>query len=292
MITRLARGVLAVAALVGACLAISPGAQAATLERGLQLSPLRQYIALDDDKSHANIVTLANLTEKPITVALSVENFGVTDFTYDYTFVPANDSWVRLSKTLVELDPGKSQSVSYEVKAPVGAAPGGHYFTIMASSNLGNNANNRVRAATLLYITAGGEVTRSTSLQKSTLPWISFGGAITFSQTIHGSGNTHTFVYPTGQLHGPSAQPAGNSEAHIIMPGTTRTVADSMQPPRLPGVYRATIGYKTDAGQQFITTRYTLYVPPWSFCLPIGALLIILAWQRRRRAVAKDLIAP
>jgi hypothetical protein len=270
------------------CTKTVAAAPAATA-RGLQISPLREYLPLDAGHSRSGSVTVANLTESAITVTLSVQRFSVADYTYDYSFSSAPPDWITLGQTVVTLKPGKSQQIPYQVHPPKDAAPGGQYFTIFATSDLSQTpAGSRVQAASLLYLTVNGKLTTSSSLVGGHLPWISFGGDTTFSQTIHSTGNTHFFAYLSGRLQGLTAAPANSEQAHLMMPGTTRTMSGTIQAPFLPGVYKARYGYKTDSGQEFQTSRYLLYLPPWAIILPLALLWFGRQWYRRKASLKKQ----
>ncbi|MEK7153405.1 MAG: hypothetical protein AAB834_05635 [Patescibacteria group bacterium] len=145
--------------------------------RGLLITPLREYVAIKAGKTSSGAITVANLTEKTITVTLSVEQFSVADYTYAYHFKPAKHDWVRLGQTAVELKSNKSQKIPYDIHVPAKAAPGGQYFTIFATTSFANNQgiSSRVQAATVLYVTVNGKLRKSSIVRRASFPWISFG---------------------------------------------------------------------------------------------------------------------
>jgi len=56
------------------------------------------------------------------------------------------------------------------------------------------------------------------------------------------------------------------------MPNAVRRVSDTISSPILPGIYKATYGYKTDAGTTVMKSGYILFIPPWF----IAVLLVII----------------
>ena len=276
---------------LGVALANSLVAHAAVQpqNRGLFITPIREYIKADAGKTPTGSLTVANITDKPVTVTLSVEQFSVADYTYDYNFTPVKEDWVKFQTSQLQLQPNKSKSVSYTIAIPKGAIPGGHYFTIFASATLTSGpAGSKVRAATVLYVTVNGQLRETSAIKKEDIPWISFGNKIDFSFDVRNTGNTHFLIYAAGKLSGLTTKPANPEVTHVLLPGTVRTIGNTIEPPLLPGVYTATYGYRTESGQVISRSTHILNAPPWSLVIPIGVVwLAILLWKRRNRTKKK-----
>lgn len=279
---RLAAGLLFVIFLLG--LTTHP-TMAATKTEGLFITPLREYVTLDAGKSISNSVTIANLTEKQITVTLSVEQFSVADYTYKYNFKPLQYDWVKLEQTAVELKPNRSQRIHYTITVPSTAAPGGQYFTIFATTKLSNGtASSQVQAATVLYLTVNGKLRKATELRKHSIPTLSLGKDLTFTLEIQNTGNTHFFTYVSGELNGMFTNRSSTETTHLLLPDTNRIVGGTIPAPMLPGVYRASYGYKTDDGQTIRRSRYIAFIPLWSLAIPLGLGWLLIVFRRHRRA--------
>ncbi len=254
--------------------------------KGLFVTPTRAYIDVTAGQSSGDTMTIANITDRPMTVTLSVEQFSVADYTYDYAFTQVKEDWIKFQSSLITLQPGKSEHVSYAVIAPADAAPGGHYFTLFATTSLEGTAKSTVKVATVLYLTVGGQLQRTTEIQKETTPWISFGGDIPFSFDVKNTGNTHFFAYAAGKVNGPFAQPETTEETHILLPAAVRTIGGSMTSPVLPGIYEAVYGYKTDDGQTVNRSKYIVYLPLWALAIPLGVSWVgVVVVKRRRNAI-------
>lgn len=247
--------------------------------KGLFVTPVREFITVAPAASQQKSITLANNTDRPMLIDLSVEQFTVADYTYDFNFKELKDDWVRLGRTQVELQPGKSTSVSYTVAPPHQAPPGGHYFTVFASATLQNGTvPSKVRAATTIYVTVQGDLAIAGELQKITLPNIAFGD-IPFSLDVKNTGNTHFFAYVTGEM----GQNKSPDVTHLLMPGTVRTIGSTISAPLLPGVYAAQVGYATDDGKQVTRSQSVVFVPVWAICIGIGVAWIAIVGVRRYR---------
>jgi hypothetical protein len=266
--------------------AVSP---ATTQVRGLLITPLRQYLKTAAGSTARSNLSVTNLTDKPLDVHLSVQQFSVTDYTYNYQFTQPNNDWLHLSATDFNLQPHRSQTVSYQLSVPPGTAPGGHYYTLFASANLANQGiDNTIQAADLLYLTITGDLTYTNQLRTSSIGRFSFGQPISYTLNPINTGNIYYYVYTSGQLHGLSAKPAPTAEAHMLMPGSVRKLMGNIAPPVLPGIYTATYGYRTDSGQTVTRSSLVFFIPPWSVAFLIALLLIggglFRAHQQRRRA--------
>jgi hypothetical protein len=251
--------------------------------KGLFITPLRTYLDVRPGNIQNNTFTVANITEQPITVDLSVQQFSVADYSYDYRFSQVHEDWVKMAKTQLSLQPNKSESLTYTVAAPTDASPGGHYFTLFATAKFPGNPN-KVQAATVLYVTVAGDLHRTSVINKESIPWISFDNDIDFSMDIKNTGNTHFFTYSSGRMQGLSAKSHQPEVTNLLLPGTSRVIGSTIPAPLLPGVYKAVYGYKTDDNQAVWHSIYIIYLPPWSLLVPLGIIWLLFAIRRYRAA--------
>jgi len=254
----------------------------------LLITPLRQYLSIDAGKSLDSSLTIANLTDGPLIVNLSVKQFSVANYTYDYKFTAPPNDWIHLSTNSFTLPTHKTMDVPYSVDVPAGSTPGGHYYTLFASANLSSQGiNNTVQAADLLYLTVNGQLTSVSHLQDSSIQWLSFGKDIPFTLQPVNTGNVHTFVYVSGQLHGLFVKPPQTSSGHLLMPEKVRTLQGSIPSPILPGIYQAVYGYKTDAGWVIQQQHWVVFIPPWSIAFVLAALLVGSKYLTRTKKQAE-----
>lgn len=255
--------------------------------KGLFITPLRAYPSVSPGQVAHGTFTLANITPEPATVDISVEQFSVADYTYDYQFYNAKEDWIRLSKTQVTLDPNKSHTITYTISPPSDAMPGGHYFTLFATAQLPHSPH-KVRTATVLYLTVDGELHKTSTITRSSIAPLSFGGNIDFTMDVTNTGNTHFFAYVSGELQGLSASSKNPDTTTLLLPEASRVISGGIAAPLLPGVYKAVYGYKTDDGQQIRREAFICYLPPWSLLIPGGLawLAYIIRHYRKRKATA------
>ena len=277
-----------VASIILASLSFAPAQAANETNRGLFVTPVREYVSVAPGTTAQKQVTIANITDNPVAVSLSVERFSVADYSYDYTFSADTEKWLQLSETQVELQPGKSKAVTYTAAPPANTTPGGHYFTIFATATVQNGSvKSQVRAATVVYATVEGELKVGTALQNISIPRVSFGGDIDFSMDVTATGNTHFFIYVAGELEGLTSKGRGTESTRLLMPGATLKVGSTIPAPLLPGVYKAVYGYKTDSGETVERWSHVVYVPLWSLVIPVGIVWLVVAFIRRRGQVVR-----
>lgn len=275
---RLIIGVFVVILLIPAGMA---GAQTVPEQRGLLITPPRQYLNVDPGKVTESSFTVANLTDRRLDIFLSVEQFSVANYTYDFKFEAPFEDWIKLEETKVSLEKSESHTVNYTVNAPVGAKPGGHYFTLFASVDLGEDRH--IRAATVVYITASGELTKTSTVTKTNFPWITIGGDIPISFDIQNTGNTHFLAYISGVLRGWGPTQSSGEAAHLLIPATTRRVEGKLPGPIIPGLYKAVYGYRDEEGKDTRHSQYIMYLPPWTWVFAAGVIWFIVVFVRRKR---------
>ncbi len=258
--------------------------------KGLTISPVRHELTVKTGAATSGSFIVTNETEKPMVVNLSILQFSVADYTYDYKFRSPDNDWVKIRQDQVQLAPGKSQKIFYDVTIPGKATPGGYYYSLFASTTLeGAGLPGTVRATSLLYMKVGGALVRTSVLRNESLPFWVTGSEIPYKFDVENTGNVHFSAYFYGRVNGLFGEHPEFGTSHLLMPGAVRTIGGSIPSPILPGIYTVTYGYKVDfANIETTKTSYILYLPPWSFA---GVLLIALAvrWYiQQREASAKN----
>jgi hypothetical protein len=261
---RLRLFLIAAALLAGPLLAPVAYAAEATKDKGLLISPIRSYLTMDAGDTKTRSFTVANLTSKPIVVTLSVEQFSIADYTYDFTFNQPKNTYVKLVENRVELKPYESHEVPYAVTLPTTAAPGGIYYSLFASANLSSDGfSGTVRAASLLYLTVNGDLSQTGTIVKSSVPWIVVTPQVPYTIEVKNTGNVHYFAHFSGSVAGAFYQSSPATTSQLLMPQSTRRVKNTLPAPLLPGIYKINYGYTSDSGQKVMRSQYFAFLPPW-----------------------------
>jgi len=272
-------------------LVLPGGAHAATPPptHGLLITPLRTYVTVDPGKQQNGSFTVADLTDKPMDVSISYEQFSVADYTYNYEFKPPIESWITFDQPQLTLKSGTSQEIHYTISPPKDAKPGGHYFTLLATTTVANGgAPSRIRTALVLYATVNGDLQLTGQIVAQHIPWLAVGSEVSFSLDVKDTGNTHYFAYTIGQLYGPSAKGEAQETTHLLLPGAIRTIGSAIPAPLLPGIYKITYGYRTDDGQTIQRTGFITYLPLWSLLIPLGLAFGIWWWRSRKKSTGPE----
>jgi len=213
--------------------------------QGLLLSPLRTEINLAPGTVYGGVLTVANKTTAPMVVSLNAEEFSVINQQYDYAFTQESQvaKWVTFNPSELTLAAGEGKTVSYQVSVPLSAEPGGRYISLFASTDTGaqqdGGVNSRQRIASLLYITVLGDVTRAGHLISLTSPW-AISGESKWSVAIQNTGTTHFRSRYTVNIHNVLSYDVGSSTSGdaLILPGTIRSIVDTLPLPLFPGLYK------------------------------------------------------
>jgi hypothetical protein len=256
--------------------------------KGLFITPVREYLTVTAGEAITGKLTIANLTDQSTDIDLSVEQFTVSDFTYDYIFKPSKKDWITLQTNHLSLQKNKSQEITYTIHTPADAAPGGYYFTLFATKTVDTDHARRVRVGEALYVTVKGDIRLTSKIQKQQITLLSFGGNIPFTFDIKDTGNTHFLVYVSGKLEGFYATTKSEEKAHLLMPNIVRTISHEIPPPVLPGVYKAIYGYRVDDGQIIMKSSYIIFLPPWFLLVAVGLFWLgFTLWKRHKRLAPK-----
>jgi len=274
---------LSLVCLVVSCLGPS-SAQAATQPHGLAITPLRQYLKAVAGTTTNSSLTISNLTDKPLDVALSVRQFSLTDYTYNYQFTQPKNDWLRIHTPTVALQPQQTKAIGYELNIPPGTTPGGYYYTLLASANLANQGiTSTIQAADVMYLTVQGKLIHTSEVRSSSISHFSFGRPFTYQLDVLNTGNVYFFAYTSGRLRGWSAKPALTASGHLLVPGAVRRLSGTISAPVLPGLYHAVYGYRTDSGQSVMRRSLVAFIPPWSIAFLLASILAAGTTIRRRR---------
>jgi hypothetical protein len=252
---------------------------------GLFVTPPRQYVDVTAGEATNSQLTVGNLNDTAMKITMSVEQFSVADYTYDYMFSTPKDDWVKPSETQFELGSKESKKIAYTITPPSDATPGGHYYSIFASAQL--SSGKQIRAATILYVNVAGDLVQTSEIVNDTLPPIFLWGDVSFTFDSKNTGNTHFFVYTNEKLSGPATSTASNETAHILLPQAIRSFNATLPAPLLPGIYEVQYGYRAEEGQQTQRTKNIIYLPIWLWPTIAGGAWFITVFIKRRKRQRK-----
>ncbi|MGB4762874.1 MAG: hypothetical protein WBP12_05985 [Candidatus Saccharimonas sp.] len=282
---------LYIACLVATCILLTPHTLAAEpTNNGLLISPPRHNVTVAAAKSISQEFTVANYTNQPLEIILSVQEFTVANLSYEYQIRDAEKPWIHIEQTDLKLESGDSQSLKFSVSPPKNAAPGGKYYLIVASATAKNgDLISTIQVAAPVYITVDGQLNHTSKLENNhgIERLVVLGDRIPFHLDITNTGNIHYLVSVSGKLTGLFVGDNSTSTQHILLPDTTRRFDSSIPVPLLPGIYRATYGYSSEATGNVLVQAWVIYLPPWSIvavALLVWVAIVSIRIIRKRRA--------
>jgi hypothetical protein len=233
------------------------GGVTAPKNKGLYITPIRQFVSMDAGKTRNSTITIGNFT----------------DYSYGIQFGDAPVNRIHFPTEQYELKSNESKTIPYEIFLPANTPPGGQYYTLFATGSGSNGkAKQQVQTTSLLYLTVNGKLSHGSRLERSSISHFSFRSNIPYRLDIANTGNIHYFVYLNAKLHGWLSSSDTSSETHLLLPHTSRHFESSIKSPVLPGVYRATYGYTTEFEKPVTSSSWVIYLPPWSLVLVVLVL--------------------
>jgi len=280
---------------------------AATVPRGISLSPFEQNITFSPGEAVQSFnLTLTNDTPTVQELDLSVHDFGslndtggiVIEGSNSYTEHYGLASWISLGTDTVILAPHQSRLIPVTVENRQDLAPGGHYGAVVATvNNLDTNPGNKVvlnqQLVSLILVDKQGGEHYDMRLDSIATNGNWFRLPTTVQLRFQDSGNVQ--VVPRGivQLLGPTggviSQGTINSDSDFVLPETYReiyvplTVINRADP--WPGVYRIRVLYRYDGINVTASrTESVRYLSLGTFIILL--ILFVIVWRivRSRRA--------
>lgn len=295
-----------------ACVALPVSAD--TTGGGITITPAFQDIVLDQTGQEVEFfATVTNDTTNPVTLRLSVLDFGSLDESGGVAFLGASNdlerkyslaSWMRPEKDVVTTVPGETQKIKVTIENRDSLGPGGHYgaLTFTTEDVTQSDGNNNIAVkqlfSSLVFVKKiGGEI-YSLDLSEKEFSYNLMRLPEKIRLRFRNDGNIHlvprgivTVTDPLGRL---VAKGIINEESALILPETFRTYVTTLKPlvwSFIPGRYTMIIAYRFDGKDDFTTvTDARISMPP----LFVGSILVMLGivvyLYKRRNANKRSLV--
>lgn len=281
-------------------LASSP-LSASALESGdivLQVSPAEQDLELEPSQIYTGSFTVENVGRQAFTFNLSAHPYQVSgpDYTPVFTTETAYttlSTWITFAANDLELAPGESTEVTYQVQIPADAPGGGQYAAIIVETHDANDSS-AVRIvsqiAVLLYAQVSGEQRLAGNLLDHQLPSVLLGSPFTSIATVENTGNldfdlVHTLTvtdFFTGRtvVNQDTVNSNGTSAGiteQVVLPATTRTSILTWDDAPALGLFRArqTVSF-LDESYEF--EQVVFLCPIWLVGLIAVMILLFIIW--------------
>jgi hypothetical protein len=273
-------------------------------EAGLQVSPVRFVWDLNPKEERGGTINLKNYSDIPYDVDVEIEDFYVTDDSYEARFFVPDDkhqlkafdviNWFEVPRKLT-LDPGESRNVSFKVTVPDKTPTGGYYGAIFFKTT--NNPKNEddgetskvivhQRVGVLMVMAVNGEqqIRRSGEIIKfEPKKKIFWDNPAELVAEVTNSGNLH--FKASGKLEITNFGRTVKTEdipEKILYPERFRGYNNKWEfSPWAYGHYKAKISFVSDDQQIKMSKETSFYVIPWkTTALIIIALVLLYIFYR------------
>lgn len=266
-----------------------------TPERRLRISPLRSELVIEPGQAIKGSFSLKNTGSTMLRVNLSAEEFTVTNDQYDYAFQPKSpiNKWVNFAENNITIDADQTYTADYLISVPIGAEPGGKYFSLFASAlpTVNNGITSVDRVGSLVYLTVPGAITKTGELVSLNSPIIST-GAIRWSASIRNSGSAHF-----RSQHDATVTTLWNTDvststsSKLILPASIRLLQGTIDSPKWLGIYKIYYNFELGDNPSTQQSRYIVYLPLAQSFLALGIMLLfitlIIGASRRRKKLVR-----
>lgn len=276
------------------------------------VSPMSYNIELAPGQEYINEIVVANPANatQDFNYKIEVSPYAVMGEGYDANFLAETGQtqiteWITIQNPVGVLKPNETARVSFTIKVPETASPGGQYAALLVSSDPGLNnsgdvmVNSVFEMASVIYAKVDGEVVHEGKIVDNIIPGFVTTTPIQVGATLTNSGNVHeiaevglevksltssTIIYP---------QPGDSGIiSEIIMPGTSRYLTRDIVDISPLGIYEVTqtINYLGDNSK----IKQTVMVCPVWFMSLLAVTIIILivsivykikVYRKRRRVL-------
>lgn len=247
---------------------------------------------------------LINDSTEALSLSVIMQDFVVDNKNSVPNILPPNSlsnkysaaNWIGLDPMGFSIPPGKAQEISYFIKIPSDARPGGHYAATIFSpggkpESAGSGALVNTQIGTLFYITVKGVTKQGARVVSFQAPGFQEYAPVRLSLEIQNLGDLH--IQPNGQIKvvnmfGKTAYSLP-MQGKNIFPGASRQFADEIGRNHfMIGRYKATFTalYGLNNNLPLVASVY-FWVFPWKIAVVILLILIavilgIIALRKRR----------
>jgi hypothetical protein len=234
--------------------------------------------------SSEGTLKVRNETDEPVTFNAFVEDFIVTDTQGTPTILPTGSlsnkysaaSWIGVSPTRFTVPARGVQELTYFMKIPQNARPGGHYAAIVYApvtekgvDSTGATVNSQI--GTLFSVVVDGPITEKAFVTRFFAPFFSEYGPVAITTQIKNMSDSH--IRPTGtvtvkNLFGKkTVQPLMQ---HNIFPEAARDYVNLVGLNEfMIGPYTATFQGTYGKGNLPLMATLTFWVFPWKIAIVI-----------------------
>jgi hypothetical protein len=266
---------------------------------GIAVHPSNFDITAVPDKNSSGVITVDNLTDQPVQIAVELRNFtargeegSVNLTTDDTTYSLAK--WIKVTPDTVAIKAHGSQDFNFTIEVPRNAEPGGHFgsivfATVPAKDLKGSGASLSQEVASLILFKIPGDTKEQAALESFTTDksFYEF-GPVTFDARVRNEGGVH--IAPAGSIvvKGWFGQKfIVPLEMRNVLPNSIRKIPATLKNKLLVGNFTATLisTYGTKGQQLYATTGFFAFPVRYGIAALIVLAILVLARKRIGKSI-------
>lgn len=197
--------------------------------------------------------------------------------------------WVQFAQGSYHLNPGQSVDVSYTLRIPAGATPGGHYGVMFAETQVSTTdgaaaIGRNKRVGEVLYLTVKGTFTNGAEVSSASTPFVQLAPPLASNTSIKNTGNSDflaTVSYKVSDIFG--NQKYFEQKDYAVLPDSTRAITMQWTSSPSFGLFQTEVRAKA-LDKDVYTKSYVLMAPFWFYgvvaVMAVGGVIYALARRR------------
>lgn len=282
---------------------------------GITVTPITDEFTISPGEIKSRTISVINPGTEVITLYPRALDFTTDNENGQPAFFESNDEsmsytlsrWMRFDREFIRVAANEEEHFEVVIQAPKDAEPGGHYGTVLFSTEKPKEVNDQTTkvsvvglVGTLLLATVPGDVSEQLEIEQFNVPRIVFGSPANVDLLFKNSGNIH--VKPKGEIiirnwsgNQTKVLPVNEGNGNVL-PESRRKFSQSWQfSLGNIGLYRVTAQLTYGTNPQTLTaTRQIIILPYWVILavVVLAALIILLVIKLRRARQPKPVPPP
>ncbi len=264
--------------------------------RGYTVTPPIFELKANPGDTLKEVVSVYNNGSDDLSMFATTENLktigevGQVEVSKNDEGLPSLKKWVDIKPANFDLKKGATQNVTFTIRVPGNASPGGHFATVLFGTKGGNTQGTGTaisqRVGTLVLLTIAGQTKETANIlsfePEKKLFWNN--QTIKFDLKVKNNGNV--YVRPRGFLVINNVFGHKTAQVQIdgknILPGATRQIPLEFKSKKLFGPYTATLSLVYGTTNQNLNSSTGFTIIPWKITSVIVVLLILVIILRQR----------
>jgi len=257
---------------------------------GLSVTPVKVSHTLKPNQTASGKILITNVSDQPVLVEPSVEDFMPLEGTYTIRYVGRAEGvttvrdWIKFepSKPFV-LKEKESKEVIYTIDAPAKAEPGGHFGILFFKADKiaegeGEQLKIGTRVGVLVFITVPGSHLQKGKILDFKAPLFVQKGPVDFTINFENTGTVHFEPKGVITIKNILGKKAGEVpvSGQVVLPTGVRDLSARWEAGFLLGRYRAALEIKDGEGNVLTAKSVSFYAfPIWYILGFAGGVLAV-----------------